>query len=74
MVSCFGSSPPLPLFRVLNFGEAIGANASRLFGGTTLSIAYQPDINKLKPSDFAVISVIHESVWFREVAYEIPAG
>jgi hypothetical protein len=60
--------------RVLNFGETLGSNASRYLGGSTLSIAYQSDVRLLQPSDFTVISVVRNSVWWRKVDYEIPAG
>jgi hypothetical protein len=54
-----------------NFGEA--PNIS-YFGGTSLAIAYTSDISTIQPSDLTVISVNYSSVWWRETAYEIPAG
>jgi hypothetical protein len=44
------------------------------FGGTALAIAYTSDVASLQPNDMTVISVNHNSVWEREISYDIPAG
>jgi len=44
------------------------------FGGTALAIAYTSDVGSLQPNDMTVISVNHNSVWEREISYDIPAG
>ncbi|KAL7415007.1 hypothetical protein BDY24DRAFT_280039 [Mrakia frigida] len=59
-----------PMHTVLNFGEAVNAS---LLGGCALSIAYESDVTKLKPSDFTVISTNSTCGWWRETDFEIPA-
>jgi hypothetical protein len=44
------------------------------FGGTALAIAYKSDVSTISPNDFTVISINHNSVWEREINYDIPAG
>lgn len=44
------------------------------FGGTVLAIAYTSDVASLQPNDMTVISVNQNSVWEREISYDIPAG
>ncbi|RSH91054.1 hypothetical protein EHS25_010230 [Saitozyma podzolica] len=60
-----------PLHVMNTFGEA--PNIS-YFGGTSIAIAYTSDITTIQPNDLTVISVNYSSVWWRETAYEIPAG
>lgn len=47
---------------------------NKWFGGTALAIAYTSDVNSLQPNDMTVISVNQDTVWFRSVGYQIPAG
>jgi hypothetical protein len=47
---------------------------NKWFGGTALAISYTSDIANLKPNDMTVISVNYNSVWEREIYYDIPAG
>lgn len=44
------------------------------FGGTALAIAYTSDVAFLQPNDMTIISVNYNSVWEREIVYDIPAG
>ncbi|WWC92056.1 uncharacterized protein L201_007010 [Kwoniella dendrophila CBS 6074] len=44
------------------------------FGGSALAIAYTSDVANLKPNDMTVISVNQNSVWERQISYQIPAG
>lgn len=44
------------------------------FGGTALAIAYTSDVGSLQPNDMTVISINQNSVWEREIGYDIPAG
>nr|XP_019051361.1 hypothetical protein I302_01810 [Kwoniella bestiolae CBS 10118]OCF30291.1 hypothetical protein I302_01810 [Kwoniella bestiolae CBS 10118] len=45
-----------------------------LFGGSALAIAYTSDVSSLQPNDMTVISVNQNSVWERDISYQIPAG
>jgi hypothetical protein len=40
--------------------------------GTSIAIAYESDINKVTPEQFAVISVNYTSPWFQQTDYRIP--
>ncbi|OCF78392.1 hypothetical protein I204_00332 [Kwoniella mangroviensis CBS 8886] len=51
-----------------------GSVDNSLFGGTALAIAYTSDPSSLSPNDMTVISVNQNSVWEREISYQIPAG
>jgi hypothetical protein len=53
------------------FGQAVDNSK---FGGTALAIAYTSDVGSLQPNDMTVISVNYNSVWEREISYDIPAG
>lgn len=73
-------SGPLPQFACDGEGALHTVNRfdkpvyNKWFGGTALAIAYTSDAANLQPNDLTVISVHHNSVWFREVSYDIPAG
>jgi len=53
------------------FGQAVDNSK---FGGTALAIAYTSDVGSLQPNDMTIISVNYNSVWEREISYDIPAG
>lgn len=40
--------------------------------GTSIAIAYESDINKVTPDQFAVISINYTSPWFQQTDYRIP--
>ncbi|TFK94090.1 hypothetical protein K466DRAFT_580390 [Polyporus arcularius HHB13444] len=40
--------------------------------GCALAIAYQSDVNALKPEDFTVFSVNHTCVWYLNTEFEVP--
>lgn len=60
-----------PLHVMNKFGQPVDYSK---FGGTALAIAYTSDVGSLQPNDMTVISVNHNSVWEREISYDIPAG
>jgi hypothetical protein len=41
--------------------------------GCGLAIAYESDVTKIQPEDFAVISVNYECPWKKDVDFEIPS-
>ena len=41
--------------------------------GCALAIAYESDVSKIQPEDFAVFSVNHTCVWTRDTAFDVPA-
>ncbi|WVR07021.1 hypothetical protein IAU60_004060 [Kwoniella sp. DSM 27419] len=41
--------------------------------GCGIAIAYESDVSKIQPEDFAVISVNHTCPWFKHVDFQIPA-
>nr|VWO99737.1 N/A [Ganoderma boninense] len=41
--------------------------------GCALAIAYESDVSKVQPADFAVFSVNHTCVWTRNTTFDIPA-
>ncbi|ORY34011.1 hypothetical protein BCR39DRAFT_232913 [Naematelia encephala] len=41
--------------------------------GCGIAIAYESDVSKIKPEDFAVISVNYTCPWFKHVDFEIPS-
>lgn len=43
-----------------------------LFGGTAISIAYTPDVGKVRPEDFTIISVNATSPWTKNTTYALP--
>nr|XP_018260028.1 uncharacterized protein I303_08100 [Kwoniella dejecticola CBS 10117]OBR82186.1 hypothetical protein I303_08100 [Kwoniella dejecticola CBS 10117] len=51
-----------------------GTVDNKWFGGSALAIAYTSDVGSLQPNDMTVISVNQNSVWEREISYQIPAG
>ncbi|WRT68284.1 uncharacterized protein IL334_005260 [Kwoniella shivajii] len=51
-----------------------GTVDNKWFGGSALAIAYTSDVNSIKPNDLTVISVKQNSVWERQISYQIPAG
>ena len=40
--------------------------------GCALAIAYQSDVNALKPDDFTIFSVNHTCVWYLNTEFEVP--
>lgn len=41
-------------------------------GGCALAVAYESDVNKIKPEDFVIFSVNHTCVWYLHTAFEVP--
>ncbi|PIL29836.1 transporter [Ganoderma sinense ZZ0214-1] len=41
--------------------------------GCALAIAYESDVSKIQPADFAVFSVNHTCVWTRNTTFDVPA-
>ncbi|WWC61848.1 uncharacterized protein I303_104433 [Kwoniella dejecticola CBS 10117] len=41
--------------------------------GCGIAIAYESDVSKIQPEDFAVISVNYTCPWFKDVDFQIPA-
>ena len=41
--------------------------------GCALAIAYESDVSKIQPADFAVFSVNHTCVWTKDTTFDIPA-
>jgi hypothetical protein len=46
----------------------------KLFGGSSIGIAYSSDPRSIKPNDMTIISVNQDSPFVRETRYPVPAG
>ena len=52
---------------------AMHTNGFNDLKGCALAIAYESDVSKIQPEDFAVFSVNHTCVWTRDTAFDVPA-
>jgi hypothetical protein len=67
-----GTDYACDLIGPLHTTDNFGTSAPKDVKGCGLAIAYESDVTKIKPEDFAVISVNYECPWKKEVDFEIP--
>ncbi|WVQ82351.1 hypothetical protein IAT38_004479 [Cryptococcus sp. DSM 104549] len=57
----------------MHTSDAWGSSNPQDVKGCGIAIAYESDVSKIQPEDFAVISVNHTCPWFKHVDFQIPS-